>query len=151
MTGLLLYAKLNHSFKMSALFAVVKERNFCTCAPVPYTLCPTRGGTMVCREYQFWERNPLSIELRTDKVYRQKLDYIHWNPVRAEICTIPDEYKYSSPLFYETGVDNWGFLSHHGINIVRLLMEILHKLSTPAMAQSHFFSTYERTLQQCGW
>ncbi|WP_276503503.1 transposase [Terrimonas pollutisoli] len=29
------------------------------------------------REYQLWERNPLSIELRTDKVYRQKLDYIY--------------------------------------------------------------------------
>jgi REP element-mobilizing transposase RayT len=65
------------------------------------------------REYQFWERNPLSIELRTDKVYRQKLDYIHWNPVRAGICTVPEEYIYSSALFYETGVDNWGFLSHH--------------------------------------
>ena len=65
------------------------------------------------REYQLWERNPLSIELRTDKVYRQKLDYIHWNPVRAGICKLPEEYKYSSALFYETGIDNWGFLSHH--------------------------------------
>ncbi|WP_276501818.1 REP-associated tyrosine transposase [Terrimonas pollutisoli] len=65
------------------------------------------------REYQIWERNPLSIELRTDTVYRQKLDYIHWNPVRAGICGFPEEYKYSSALFYETGVDNWGFLSHH--------------------------------------
>ncbi|MBN8785574.1 MAG: hypothetical protein J0I84_00635 [Terrimonas sp.] len=35
------------------------------------------------REYQFWERNPLSIELRTNTVYEQKLDYIHWNPVKA--------------------------------------------------------------------
>lgn len=65
------------------------------------------------REYQLWERNPLSIELRTDEVYRQKLDYIHLNPVRAGICSMPEEYKYSSALFYETGVDNWGFLSHH--------------------------------------
>ena len=65
------------------------------------------------REYQLWERNPLSIELRTDMFYRQKLDYIHWNPVRAGICKLPEEYKYSSALFYETGVDNWGFLTHH--------------------------------------
>lgn len=57
--------------------------------------------------------NTLSIELRTDKVYRQKLDYIHWNPVRTGISTLPEEYKYSSALFYETEVDNWGFLSHH--------------------------------------
>jgi len=65
------------------------------------------------REYQLWERNPLSIELRTDEVYRQKLDYIHLNPVRAGLCPLPEQYKYSSALFYETGIDNWGFLSHH--------------------------------------
>ena len=65
------------------------------------------------RIYQFWKRRALSIELRTDKVYQQKLDYIHWNPVKAGICTLPEEYKYSSALFYYTGVDNWGFLTHH--------------------------------------
>ena len=65
------------------------------------------------RTHQFWKRRALSIELRTDKVYQQKLDYIHWNPVKAEICNHPEEYKYSSALFYHTGTDNWGFLSHH--------------------------------------
>lgn len=33
------------------------------------------------REYQFWERNPLSIELYSEKVFLQKLNYIHQNPV----------------------------------------------------------------------
>jgi hypothetical protein len=65
------------------------------------------------RAYQFWERNPLSIELRNHAVYRQKLDYIHLNPVRAGLCKYPEEYLYSSARFYETGVDDWGFLSHH--------------------------------------
>ena len=65
------------------------------------------------RVYQFWKRRSLSIELRTDKVYQQKLDYIHWNPVKADICKLPEEYKYSSALFYHTGIDNWGFLTHH--------------------------------------
>ena len=32
------------------------------------------------RNYNFWKRNSLSIELRTQKVFNQKLDYIHWNP-----------------------------------------------------------------------
>jgi REP element-mobilizing transposase RayT len=61
------------------------------------------------RKYQFWKRNPLSVELKTHQVYCQKLDYIHWNPVRAGICKLPEEYKYSSALFYETGIDNWDF------------------------------------------
>lgn len=65
------------------------------------------------RTYQFWKRRALSIELRTDKVYQQKLDYIHCNPVKAGFCKLPEEYNYSSALFYHTGVDNWGFLTHH--------------------------------------
>jgi putative transposase len=65
------------------------------------------------RTHHFWKRRPLSIELRTGKVFRQKLDYIHRNPVRAGICAYPEDYKYSSARFYHTGVDNWGFLTHY--------------------------------------
>ncbi len=65
------------------------------------------------RVYQFWKRRALSIELRIDKIYQQKLEYIHWNPVKASICKLPEEYKYSSARFYQTGIDNWGFLTHH--------------------------------------
>jgi REP element-mobilizing transposase RayT len=65
------------------------------------------------REYQLWERRPLSVELRTEKVFLQKLEYIHWNPVKAGFCLLPEVYKYSSALFYQTGIDNWGFLTHY--------------------------------------
>ncbi len=65
------------------------------------------------REYQFWERNALSIELRTHSVFLQKLEYIHWNPVHGRVCNLPEDYHYSSARFYETGIDNWGFLSHY--------------------------------------
>jgi REP element-mobilizing transposase RayT len=65
------------------------------------------------RKYQFWERNALSVELRTHAIFLQKLNYIHWNPVRAGLCNWPEEYKYSSAMFYETGIDNWGFLTHY--------------------------------------
>ncbi|MEI9946631.1 MAG: hypothetical protein WDN26_20715 [Chitinophagaceae bacterium] len=33
--------------------------------------------------------------------------------VGAGICKLPEEYKYSSASFYHTGIDNWGFLTHH--------------------------------------
>lgn len=42
-------------------------------------------------KYQLWELHPLSIELRTDKVYKQKLDYIHRNTVRRRTCKLPKE------------------------------------------------------------
>src|SRR5204863_8661035 len=65
------------------------------------------------REYQFWERNALSVDIWTEKVLKQKLKYIHENPVRAGLCRFPEEYKYSSALFYKTGIDNWRFLTHY--------------------------------------
>jgi REP element-mobilizing transposase RayT len=64
------------------------------------------------RQYQFWERNPLSVEIWTEKTLMQKLNYLHQNPVRAGLCKYPEDYKYSSALFYKTGIDNWGFLTH---------------------------------------
>jgi len=64
------------------------------------------------RKYQFWERNPLSVEIWSEKVLLQKLKYIHENPVRAGICKYPDDYKYSSVLLYKFGKDNWKFLTH---------------------------------------
>lgn len=64
------------------------------------------------RKYQFWERNALSVEIWTEKVFLQKLKYIHANPVRAGLCNYPLQYKYSSASFYHNGIDNWGFLTH---------------------------------------
>jgi putative transposase len=42
----------------------------------------------------------------------QKLQYLHQNPVRAGLSEAAENYKYSSALFYLTGKDNWGFLTH---------------------------------------
>ncbi len=64
------------------------------------------------RQYQFWERNALSIELRTEKTYLQKLDYLHYNPVRAGLCKLPEAYRYSSASLYELNKTEWDFLSH---------------------------------------
>ncbi len=65
------------------------------------------------REYQFWERNALSIELYTERVFLQKLNYIHQNPVKARLTVYPEDYRYSSARFYETGIDEWNILSHY--------------------------------------
>ena len=43
----------------------------------------------------------------------QKLDYIHTNPVKPywSLCESKLDYKFSSARFYETNVDEFGFLS----------------------------------------
>ena len=65
------------------------------------------------REYQFWERNSLGIEICSTKVFNQKLNYLHWNPVKAGLCTLPEEYYYSSARFYHSGVDEFNILTHY--------------------------------------
>jgi hypothetical protein len=34
------------------------------------------------------------------------MEYIHYNPVAAGLCTSAEEYRYSSAKFYETGEDD---------------------------------------------
>ena len=63
------------------------------------------------REYQLWKRNPLSVELFTPAVFYQKIDYIHYNPLRAGLCKFAEGYKYSSAGYYETGVDEFGLFT----------------------------------------
>ena len=65
------------------------------------------------RTYQIWKREPLGTELFTPSVLLQKLEYIHNNPVRAGLCTYPEEYHYSSAKFYEKGIDDFGMLTHY--------------------------------------
>ena len=64
------------------------------------------------RKFQFWKRNPLSIDLWTKEVFIQKMEYIHYNPVAAGLCNCVEEYKYSSAKFYETGEDEFGITKH---------------------------------------
>jgi len=67
------------------------------------------------RQYQFWERNPLSIDLWSRPVFLQKLNYIHNNPTQPnwKLYEYPKEYKYSSSKFYEKGINEFGILSHY--------------------------------------
>jgi putative transposase len=65
------------------------------------------------RMYQVWERNPLTINLFSPKVFYQKIDYIHFNPVVAGLCINPEDYYYSSAKFYATGIDQFNMLTHY--------------------------------------
>lgn len=68
------------------------------------------------RTYQIWKREPLSIELFTEKTFMQKLEYIHNNPVAAGLVSFAEEYKYSSAKFYFSGVDEFSIVTHYSGN-----------------------------------
>ena len=65
------------------------------------------------RIHQIWERRPLCTSLWNQQVFKQKLDYIHNNPVEAGRCEYPYNYRYSSASFYFGKENEWEFLSHY--------------------------------------
>ncbi|MCB0494244.1 MAG: transposase [Cyclobacteriaceae bacterium] len=50
--------------------------------------------------YQFWQQHSHPIELSTNELIEQKLDYVHDNPVNAGIVLSPEHYLYSSAINY---------------------------------------------------
>ena len=66
------------------------------------------------KKHEIWQRDSLSVEIYTRDVARQKLDYIHFNPVSGQWSLAKDDldYYYSSAKFYETGIDEFGFLNN---------------------------------------
>lgn len=49
---------------------------------------------------QFWQQNNNPIEIWSLKVFDQKLNYIHNNPVESGFVTDPIDWKYSSAINY---------------------------------------------------
>lgn len=50
--------------------------------------------------YKFWQDGNHIEQINTYDFYRQKLDYIHQNPVKQEIVERPEDYLYSSARNY---------------------------------------------------
>ncbi|CAN5216564.1 hypothetical protein BH09BAC2_BH09BAC2_09890 [soil metagenome] len=69
------------------------------------------------REYQIWKREPLSIDLLNEPMFRQKFQYIHFNPVRAGLCAVPEDYFYSYARFYYDRTNDFGMLNYSGIDV----------------------------------
>lgn len=52
------------------------------------------------KDYKFWQVGNAPKEIITGEFLQQKLDYIHQNPVVAEIVQEPEDYLYSSARNY---------------------------------------------------
>lgn len=65
--------------------------------------------------YQFWQHHNKPVELWSEKVIKQKVDYIHNNPVEAGFVTDAVDWKYSSARNFREDhtilkIDDMGFL-----------------------------------------
>ena len=65
------------------------------------------------KRHQIWQRDSLGVEIYSRAVAQQKLNYIHLNPVSKKWSLAKDDisYYYSSAKYYETWVDDFGFLN----------------------------------------
>ena len=66
-------------------------------------------------QYQFWQQHNKPIELWSEKVIKQKINYIHNNPVVCGFVVNPEDWKYSSARNYQDDftvleIDEIGFI-----------------------------------------
>ena len=54
------------------------------------------------KDFQFWRQDYHPVELNTNIMLKQRLDYLHENPVRSGLVWEPQHYKYSSAINYYT-------------------------------------------------
>jgi putative transposase len=54
---------------------------------------------------QFWQTRFYDFNVYSDSKKREKLDYMHCNPVTRELVRRPQDWPWSSYLFYENGED----------------------------------------------
>lgn len=64
------------------------------------------------REYQFWQEGVHAEMVFSEAVMREKLDYIHRNPVKRGYVDLPEHWRYSSARDYSgqkglMEVDSW--------------------------------------------
>ena len=64
------------------------------------------------KQYEFWQRDSLAIQLYSREVMLQKLHYIHLNPTAGcwQLVGDPCDYYFSSAGFYEMNKSNFNFL-----------------------------------------
>src|SRR5690606_38956630 len=53
--------------------------------------------------YQFWQQDNHPLELWNQEVIKQKLDYIHQNPIKSGFVVETAHWKYSSAIDYAGG------------------------------------------------
>jgi REP element-mobilizing transposase RayT len=67
------------------------------------------------RNHRFWQRDPLAVLMDSTYKVEQKIEYIHLNPLQEQwnLVSKPEEYRWSSAKFYETGIDEFNILTDY--------------------------------------
>jgi putative transposase len=55
------------------------------------------------RERRFWQPTRCPEGITTEKFWQQKVEYIHWNPVRKGLVRLPEDWRFSSAAYWVNG------------------------------------------------
>ena len=64
-------------------------------------------------KHSVWHHHPDSLEIFGEETFRQKVEYIHMNPVRAGLVENPLEYRFSSARLWADRAVNEPLLTDH--------------------------------------
>jgi putative transposase len=56
-----------------------------------------------CKQRPFWQQRYYDFNVFTEDKRREKLGYIHWNPLRRGLVDKPEDWRWSSCRYYQTG------------------------------------------------
>ena len=74
---------------------------------VAFEKARSRNRAQNVSKYQVWQEGSHPEAIYTEKFARQKLDYIHMNPVRAGLVETADQWLYSSARAYILGEETY--------------------------------------------
>jgi len=58
------------------------------------------------RQRRFWQPTQHPVGIFSGKVRKQKMDYLHYNPCRKGLVLRPEDWRFSSALFWQTREEN---------------------------------------------
>ena len=66
------------------------------------------------RQRRFWQPTQHPIGIFSEKVWKQKMDYLHYNPCRKGLVLHPEDWRFSSALYWATRKENEVLISDVG-------------------------------------
>jgi hypothetical protein len=56
------------------------------------------------RQHRFWQLTQHPVGITSEPFWKQKMDYLHYNPCRKGLVRCPEEWRFSSARFWTSGV-----------------------------------------------
>jgi REP element-mobilizing transposase RayT len=55
------------------------------------------------RQHRFWQPTRHPVGIFSESFWKQKVDYLHYNPCRKGLVTLPEDWRFSSARHWSTG------------------------------------------------